>query len=222
MTRRLIPTAAASLLVVAAPVAAQDLPACARYPVSEASYSCFCDPDAPAGSVWGSGPYTADSDLCAAARHAGMLGAEGGPILALRVDGMAEFPASTQNGVTTSRWGRYDPAVIFEQPVDISQPLPDEGGPLELCAGLVPDEIETRCFCEPGAGTGAAVWGSSPYTSDSDLCAAARHSEVIGLNGGEISVIRLPGLTGYRASERNGIQTMEWGEYGESFIVNAN
>jgi hypothetical protein len=37
-----------------------------------------------------------------------------------------------------------------------------------------------------------------------------------------ISVIRVPGLTSYRGSERGGIKTDDWGEYNDSFIVNAN
>lgn len=237
---------------------AQPLPQCQRYPVAQDTYTCFCPAGGRPGSVWGSGPYTADSDLCAAARHSGMLTEAGGAIMAIRTAGQAEYQDSERNGIRTSRWGRYDVSVMFapaqavvpppapppspfgaqpaspfgtppaptnpfqqaQPPAPFPVPAPPAETVIAECAGLGPD-IETRCSCPPNGGTGP-VWGNGPYTSDSDLCTAARHSGAIGLAGGEISVIRLPGLTSYKAAERNGILTMDWGEYGESFIVNAN
>jgi hypothetical protein len=40
--------------------------------------TCSCAPEAVRGSVWGSGVYTTDSSICAAARHAGVLAAGAG------------------------------------------------------------------------------------------------------------------------------------------------
>lgn len=215
--------AAAGLAVLAgAPAEAQALPDCGRYPVGEATYSCTCPAGARPGSVWGSGPYTADSDICTAARHAGMLTEAGGPVMAFRLDGMNEYPASERNGVRTSRWGRYDTSIMFA-PAAAMAPAAPAAPPepqITACGALGPD-IETRCTCEAN-GPNLAIWGAGPYTADSDLCTAARHTGAIGLAGGEISVIRVPGLTSYKAVERNGILSMAWGEYGESFIVNAN
>ncbi|QYK43213.1 MAG: hypothetical protein KF887_09010 [Paracoccaceae bacterium] len=194
---------------------AQDLPACGRYPVADDTYTCACPANAPTRSAWGSGPYTADSDICTAARHAGMITEEGGAVMAFKLDGMAEYPGSAMNGVTTSRWGRYNVSIAFA-PVAAETEVAAGG----TCSTLGPD-VETRCTCEAN-GVNHAIWGAGPYTTDSDLCTAARHAGAIGLAGGEISVIRAPGLTSYKATERNGILSMEWGQYGESFIVNAN
>ena len=213
--------AAGVWVMAAGGASAQGLPECSRFPLAEATYTCACPAGPARGSVWGSGPYTADSDICTAARHAGMITDDGGPVMAIRLDGMAEYPASERNGVQTSRWGRYDtsfmvaPATAAAAPAEPAEPA----GPT-ACSTLGPD-VETRCTCEAN-GTNGAIWGAGPYTADSDLCTAARHSGAIGLAGGEISVIRVPGLTAYKSSERNGIASMEWGQYGESFIVNAN
>lgn len=199
--------------------AAQGVPACGRYPVGEATYTCTCAAGAPNGSVWGSGPYTADSDICTAARHAGILTPDGGAVMAFRLDGMAEYAGSQRNGVTSSRWGRYDTSIMFAPAPAAVAAAPAE--PEITSCGVLGPDVETRCTCDANM-TNGAVWGAGPYTSDSDLCTAARHAGAIGLDGGEVSVIRVPGLTSYKAVERNGIKSMEWGEYGESFIVNGN
>lgn len=268
---------AAILVAIFAPAAgAQPLPQCKGYPVAEATYTCLCPANPRKGSVWGSGPYTADSDLCTAAIHSGMLTQAGGSIMAIRTEGQPAYPASERNGISSSRWGRFDHSVTFApvqaaaappapspfgtptpvappfmapapqpfgtpapspfgtpapanpfqqaQPPAVPSPFPAPAAPPvaagPICAGLGPD-VETRCACPPNAPIGA-LWGAGPYTGDSDLCTAARHAGAIGPEGGEISIIRVPGLTSYRASQSNGIASMDWGEYGESFIVNSN
>lgn len=225
----------AGLAVIAAmPARAQD--ACGPYPVPQPSYSCTCPPGSGAAEAWGSGPYTADSDLCTAAVHAGAIGPQGGQVTARLAEGQTNYPASTANGVTMQRWGRYDSSFDFDTaaaPIQVEAPAPSAppapalpaaaaNGAEQVCAGLDYSSPETVCRCEPGQGTGATLWGSSPYVAGSDLCAAARHAGVIGLDGGVISVIRVPGLTSYRGSERNGIKSADWDEYNESFVVNAN
>lgn len=247
--------AAAGGLGAVAARAQGTLPACGRFPVAEATHACSCGPAGRSGSVWGSGPYTTDSDLCTAARHAGMIGAEGGTVFAIRTAGQPKYDGSVRNGITSRSWGRFDTSMVFGPPppnlAGAAGPVPTPGptptpapvpaptpaptpllpapevaaapaGTIAACSRLDPVAVETVCTCAPGQGTGAPVWGSGPYLGASDLCAAARHAEVIGLQGGTISVIRVPPLTSYRASERNGIASMDWGEGDDSFIVNAN
>jgi hypothetical protein len=60
------------------------------------------------GSVWGSGPYTNDSNLAAAAVHAGALQAGETAVIKIKVRADAGgYAGSTRNGVTTSNWGAY-------------------------------------------------------------------------------------------------------------------
>lgn len=63
---------------------------------------------AASGSVWGSGPYTTDSSLGAAAVHAGVLKEGETAVIKLRVKADAGgYTGSTKNGVSTSDWGPY-------------------------------------------------------------------------------------------------------------------
>jgi hypothetical protein len=91
-----------------------------------------------------------------------------------------------------------------------------------LCPGAYHD-IGTNwsgtCRC-PDAGDGV-VWGSGPYTSDSNVCRAARHAGVIGARGGLVQLTPAPGQDSYAGSTRNGVTSSNWASYGSSFRVSA-
>jgi hypothetical protein len=60
------------------------------------------------GTVWGTGLFTADSSLAAAAVHSGVLKVgEKGPVTVTIMGPGAAFVGSTQNGVTTLNYGQY-------------------------------------------------------------------------------------------------------------------
>jgi len=190
--------------------------ACGRFPVGQSSYRCSCT-GAEGGSVWGSGPYTADSAICVAARHAGVIGAQGGVVDPVGLPGQASYPGSSANGVQTATWGSYGNSFDFLKTAAAS-PAP---APTVAACGRFPGGAgPVLCSCT-GSESGA-VWGSNPYTSDSDLCAAARHAGVIGAGGGVISVLGIGGLAAYRASEANGVVSASWGSYGSSVVFDRN
>jgi hypothetical protein len=196
----------ALLLLAPAGAAAQSLE-CGFFPQTGAGYICTCAAGATMAPVWGSGPFTADSDICTAARHAGVLGAEGGRVTALAVEPPSAFTGTVSNGVTSLDFGTYPRAYVFE------------GATLALGAppcGRLGPEPETSCAC-PAAGLAGAVWGSDPYTDDSDVCTAARHAGVIGDEGGTVAVRRVEGEPSYAGSTRNGITSMDYGPWEESF-----
>ncbi|MDF0602030.1 LCCL domain-containing protein [Psychromarinibacter sp. C21-152] len=209
---------------------AADLPACAPLPADVDSMACACPPPgAFAGSVWGSNPYTADSDICTAARHAGAIGAEGGEIRLERLPGQAAYEGSTANGVTTEDYGRYDESIgiaaLETAPAPTPAPTPTptpvpavDPADLPECDGLPEAGGELACRCGAGPHRGA-VWGSGPYTGDSDICTAARHAGAIGPEGGALRLLHRPGQDGYDGSEANGIETRDWGSYSVSFDV---
>ncbi len=200
----------AGVVQAGAAVAQDDL--CGAFPVGQKDYACTCTPDAAVGSVWGSGPYTADSNLCTAAFHAGVIGLDGGQVVARATGAQDSFVGSEQNGVVTSDWGAYPDSFMFDGP-----PSPMVGD-LEVC-GVIPDESEVfRCDCTAEAMGGGPVWGSGPYTADSNICSAALHAGMIGPEGGVVLVARTEGLESYAASEANGIATSEWGAYGSSIV----
>lgn len=199
----LFPVAAA-----AGPQTTADLAQCGGYPAEGGFVECACNGNE-TGSVWGSGPYTSDSDLCVAARHAGVIGAQGGPVAAFGVGGQDAYPGSTQNGVTTSTWGSFGSSFDFVR---------TQAG--QACGAFPGGDAPYSCEC---TGTeGGTVWGSGPYTADSDLCAAARHAGVIGSRGGMITVLGIGGLDNYTASTMNNVTTHDWGRYEASVVFNRN
>jgi len=66
------------------------------------------------GAVWGSGPFTGDSDLSTAAVFAGALKiGQTGIVRVKLVPSPANFVGSTANGVTTNSYQQY-PAGAYE------------------------------------------------------------------------------------------------------------
>lgn len=202
----------ASLLPVAvalaSPASAQT-EACGRFPAGAEAYSCTCT-GAEGGSVWGSGPYTSDSAICVAARHAGVIGSSGGQVRAIGAPGQTSYTGTIANGVQTSNWGSYGSSFDFAKASDT----------VAACGAFPGGAGPYTCACS--GGERGSVWGSGPYTSDSNLCTAARHAGVIGEGGGAISVLGLGGLPAYTGSMANGVQSANWGSYGSSVVFNRN
>ncbi len=84
---------------------------------------CSCPAEA-TGTVWGSDRYTADSSICAAARHAGAVRASGGPVAVFLGGRCESFQGSTRNGVQSSNWGAYDATFGFRYPLPACSPPP--------------------------------------------------------------------------------------------------
>lgn len=188
------------------------LPQCERYPTSQQTYACTCPADAAVGSIWGSNPYTSDSSVCGAAIHAGVITRAGGTVYAELRPGESSYSGSSANGVTTSNWGAYGTSFTFVK----------AARSVAVCDEFPRGDAEMTCLCEPNDAPSGAVWGSGPYTVDSDICTAAMHAGVIGAEGGVVTAVGLRGLDGYAASVRNGVETWEWGEYSESIVFNLN
>lgn len=63
-----------------------------------------CPANCTSGAVWGTDIYTDDSNVCRAAIHAGMIGAEGGSFGLTFVETQPDFSGSERNGVSSSSW----------------------------------------------------------------------------------------------------------------------
>jgi hypothetical protein len=180
-----------------------------------AALTCACPAGSGAGTVWGSGPYTADSTICAAALHAGAIPAAGGTVTVRPMPGRPSYAASSRNGVTTMSYGSYGASFHFDG-------VPIATGP-EPCPDTmmgVSSAQPLTCTCPAGAAAGT-VWGSGPYTADSAVCTAARHAGVINQAGGTVTLRAAPGQQRYAASSRNGVTTLSYGSYGASFQFSA-
>lgn len=73
---------------------------------------CLCPADA-SGDIWGSGPYAADSAVCAAARHAGAVGPGGGEIQVAAMAGCERYIGSAAGGLTSFPWDDYGTSLYF-------------------------------------------------------------------------------------------------------------
>jgi hypothetical protein len=78
---------------------------------------CSCSPRQMSGSVWGSIRYTADSSVCRAALHAGVITPQGGVVKIWSGPGCGRFVGSLRNGVRTGNWGRYGATYAFRSPL---------------------------------------------------------------------------------------------------------
>ena len=195
-----------------------DAPECGAVSFTNGEMVCNCSRVNVGGSVWGSGPYTADSDICTAALHAGAIDRDGGIVRLFDRPGQSSYDGSSANGVTTGGWGSYG------QSFDVAAAdgrAPDRVSTLPVCATLPAGVDSYDCSCAAGA-AGGSVWGNGPYTADSDICTAARHAGYIDAAGGDVFVLRAQGLAGYSGGESNGITTSDWGAYGDSIVFNWN
>lgn len=92
----------------------RDIGSC-RAPTSYAGTSdvltCGCPPVANdpnvSNSAWGTDVYTADSYICTTARHAGVIGDNGGQVTLQMLPGRASYEGMRRNGVQTRSFGRY-------------------------------------------------------------------------------------------------------------------
>ena len=184
-----------------------------------AGFQCVCPAGAGTGAVYGTDIYTADSNLCRAAVHAGAIGNGGGTVTVRSAPGCPAYVTTTQNGVTSNVWGAYDASYYFVGKGTGECRKADEGGPC-LGFGTIPkDQADAgfACTCPPGMPTGS-VYGTDIYTTDSSVCAAARHAGAIADAGGKVTVKSAPGCDKYVGTARNDVTTLSWGAYGDSFF----
>ncbi len=72
------------------------------------AFSVVCPVNCKTGSVWGSDVYTTDSAICVAAVHAGVIGANGGPVKVNLTAGKPNYTGTARNGVTSNQWAAFD------------------------------------------------------------------------------------------------------------------
>lgn len=199
----------------------------ASYTPNAPAFTCVCtEAQAGAGGVWGTDIYTTDSSICRAAVHAGVIPAGGGVVRTSPEAGQQAYPGSVRNGVTSQQWGNWTasfrvaratvPAPVAQAPA----PAPAAKGP-ENCPRTMPANTPAlSCLCTPEmlADAGGTVWGTDTYTTDSHICRAALHAGAVAPSGGLVRVTVAPGQQSYPPSARNGVTSMQWGNWGSSLV----
>jgi serine/threonine protein kinase len=179
------------------------------------------------GTVWGTDIYTDDSPVCAAAAHAGVVGRGGGRVLVTFAAGVAAYVGTKRNGITSVTWDKGWGRSFYVRAVDArgaptSPPPPgaDPKSPLVTCTDS-PQALAlrglSRVTCPAGC-PAARVYGSGPYSSDSSLCAAARHAGALP-DGGAIGFSLGPATKGFKGSTRHGVVTSDWGGDHQTFTL---
>ncbi|ANV86973.1 LCCL domain-containing protein [Picosynechococcus sp. PCC 7117] len=181
-----------------------------------------CPPGDPNQRIWGTGVYTSDSSICAAAVHAGLFAAETGGNLALEIlAGQDLYTGSQQNAVTSRDYGAWDGSFRFPEASGNAATTPNiQWDSTPGSFGIAENVGDRYSFnCPPNGELGASVWGTDIYTNDSAICVAAVHAGEIDLaTGGPITIEIAPGQDSYTGGDRNGVVTADYGSWGGSFI----
>lgn len=183
-----------------------------RWPVG-----CYCPPSAINGRVWGTAVYTADSSICAAARHAGAIDETGGPVWIQGAQGLPNYQGTSRNGITTGNYGAYKGSFRFPTAGTVTPASP-------TLAACPPNAKDMRgrigatheCHCATDA-MDETVWGTDLYTDDSSICTAALHAGVVSKQGGPVQYTIRAGQERYPGTTRNGVTTTRYGRWSGSF-----
>jgi hypothetical protein len=170
-------------------------------------------------TVYGTDTYTADSGVCAAAIHAGVLN-RGAPgiVTIIMGSGAESFPGSQRNGVSTRSYAAWPYSYTFATDSALStiawttvwSQVPQEfTGPISV-------------VCPPGGSTERGIYGTDVYITDSAICVAAVHAGVITLEGGgAVTAKRASPLSSYPGTVRNDVRSNAWGNWTDAFTVTA-
>ena len=189
------------------------------------TFTLTCSPGGTMHSVWGSDIYTADSSICTAAVHAGLITLEQGGTVTIELRaGRSVYGSSQRNGVTTAAYGGYPRSFVFKTGANESEVKEDEEVTPILWntpAFILTQEVgKTHRFKCDAVGAEHTIWGTDVYTADSSICTAAVHAGVINFeHGGTVTIELRPGQSAYQGTTRNGVKSREYGAYQRSFVV---
>lgn len=186
---------------------------------------------ADAGPVYGTDVYTGDSNIAAAAVHAGLLASgQTGVVTIDFIPGIATYVATKRNGVTSQASNAYPTAFKFYTPAAAAPPAPPAPPPPPprvfafSDAGILskmplPKPGSILYFNITGSRDGA-VYGSGPYSINSSLPATAVHAGALA-HGQKalIAVTILAGQPSYQSLARNGVTSQSYGATNISYSV---
>jgi len=90
----------------------------------------------------------------------------------------------------------------------------------DACKGTFDDygdpNASISCDC-PALASPGVIYGTQVYTSDSDICTAARHSGQVDFNANTVKLRGTMGCASYTGSTSNGITSDSWGAWDKSY-----
>jgi hypothetical protein len=174
------------------------------------TFICPADPAAVNWSqdIWGTDVYAAESNICWAAVHAGVITPGQASQVTIVMLGPADsFEGTVRNGIASQSYGPWDGSYAFSRSGEPGQV--DWNTNLRGIAQLYQEPITVTC--PPDGDTSAYVGGTDVYTYDSAICVAAVHAGAITqAAGGTVTVTRVPQQDSYPATVRNGVSSETW------------
>lgn len=188
-------------------------------------YSYFCPPNGTIDTVWGTDTYTADSSICNAAVHAGLITSQNGGNVRLKIkNGLSQYIGSTRNRVNSLMYSSFDVSYSFlnistgNEIGSTTPPIMISGVRITTFRGS--NETVYSFICAANGSVGS-LWGTGTYTDDSVVCTAAAHiGKTTLLKGGVVNVVIRPGQTSYVGSKRNKITSNNYGNWNGSISFN--
>ncbi|KAH3756926.1 cysteine-rich secretory protein LCCL domain-containing [Pelomyxa schiedti] len=160
--------------------------------------ACGCQGGPVLGGV---GMYAQESNKCSSAVHAGVISAkEGGFFRLVEIAGQLSYEQGREAyGITPLDFGPSCGSFVI---CKLERPLACGLSSFEFVPGVF------ICRGKISGCTGGVVYGTDTYSPRSNVCSAALHAGVIGLEGGSFSVAKHPNYKGeFIASVRNGIES---------------
>jgi hypothetical protein len=203
------------------------------------TYRFSCPANGTAQPIYGSDVYTDDSSICTAAVHAGIISIEHGGAVTIEIrPGRSTYGSTTRHGIKSINFGEYGRSFVFNssgarQAVhstsgrnarpDADNDETGDATPIGWdtpAGGFKGEAGQTYRFSCSAGGTAQPIYGSDIYTDDSSICTAAVHAGVITrAQGGVVTIEIRPGRSTYGSTLRHGIKSVNFGEYGRSFVV---
>ncbi|XP_053722429.1 cysteine-rich secretory protein LCCL domain-containing 2 [Synchiropus splendidus] len=172
-------------------------------------FKCPADCANKKGKVWGNLFYDAQSSICRAAIHFGVLDNRGGLVDVTRTEKLPFFVKATKNGVES--FSKYKPgnAFVMAKVEEISADCYTTVA--EICPFKKPFSHCPRVICPADCKQQPSYWspviGNNIYTDNSSICKSAIHAGVIKADGGLVDVLPLDKRKSYMGVLKNGIQS---------------
>jgi len=189
------------------------------------TFTLVCPAGGSLHSVWGSDIYTADSSICTAAVHAGLITVERGGTVTIELrPGREVYGTSQRNGVTTGVYGGFRRSFVFKSETNSRAEKEADDVTAVLwntsASMLTYENGKTYKFKCPAGGKESTIWGTDVYTADSSVCTAAVHVGVIKFeSGGTVTIELRPGQSSYQGTLRNSVRSSDYGAYVRSFVL---
>lgn len=182
--------------------------------------SVYCPAGGTAATVWGSGVYTDDSSVCAAAVHALSTFSyeKGGTVFFELMPGRESYASTSRRGVTTSEWGAWEASfrIVSGAPgkhlMDLSDTTEIEISWTTTAQQLLNGRMGVRRLVCPRDGVAQPVWGTDRYSDNSSICSAAVHARrITRADGGQVRAHLASGRSEHLGSTRAGITSLSLG-----------